>query len=381
MAPPGGFTKGLPAASRADLGNGDTPPERLGENFFAYKPFHLAKAPPRPVLAKITNDVQSILASGLYDGAIWTQGSPQVEETAYWLSLLIDTRLPIACNAAQRPQGQISNDGPANIVDSVTYIESRIWADGAGFNRCGVVVIQEQQFFAAREVAKVDARPGGYIATGGHGGILGQVTHGGVPYLMYVPAYRHTADSLVNVTRLPKSVQATRLGESGIETLEVAIKDEEGRLLADAIPSVSIVKDGSYAAETFGDDPANEAELAFLIRHRLDSGRLSGFVIEGLVPYGAPTSELRASMLRKASYGGAPVVRVGRGYPEGFADPDPMMIAGRNLTSTKARLLLMACLMKFGSLPPASDPAHPTTSEAKALRAAVAAYQEVFDTH
>ena len=381
VAPPGGFTKGLAAGKRVDIGSGDTPPEQLGENFFAYKPFHLAKAPPRPVLAKITNDVQSILSSGHYDGAIWTQGSPQVEETAYWFSLLIDTRLPIACNAAQRPQGQISNDGPANIVDSVTYIKSRIWADDKGANRCGVVVIQEQQFFAAREVAKVDARPGGYIATGGHGGVLGQVTHGGAPYLMYVPAYRHTANSLVNVSRLPRSVKATRLGKSGVEAFEVAIKDDEGRLLADAIPSVSIVKDGSYAAETFGDDAANEADLAFLVRHRLQSGRLSGFVIEGLVPYGAPTSELRASMLREASFSGAPIVRVGRGYPEGFADPDPIMIAGRNLTSTKARLLLMACLMKFGSLPPAANPAHPTPSETNALKAAVAAYQEVFNTH
>jgi L-asparaginase len=36
-----------------------------------------------------------------------------------------------------------------------------------------VIVLQEQQIFAAREVMKVDARPGGYVATGGHGGILG----------------------------------------------------------------------------------------------------------------------------------------------------------------------------------------------------------------
>jgi L-asparaginase len=164
VAPPGGFTKGLPAGKRADKGEGDTPPERLGWDFFAYKPFHLAKSPPRPVLAKITNDVQRIMSSGQYDGAIWTQGSPQVEESAYWFNLLIDTHLPIACNAAQRPQGQISNDGPANIADSVTYIRSRIWANAEGRNRCGTVVIQEQQFFAAREVAKVDARPGGYVA-------------------------------------------------------------------------------------------------------------------------------------------------------------------------------------------------------------------------
>lgn len=381
VAPPGGFTKGLPGGQRADIGEGDIPPERHGRDFFAYKPHHLAKAPPRPLLAKITNEVQAVLASGRYDGAIWTQGSPQVEETAYWFNLLIDTRLPIACNAAQRPQGQISNDGPANIVDSVTFIESRIWSDGQGGNRAGTVVIQEQQFFAAREVAKVDARPGGYVATGGHGGILGQVTHTGAPYLMYVPAYRHTADSAVNITRLPAQVSATRLVDGRIERLPVAVKDGQGRLLPDAIPLVSIVKDGCYVADGFGEDPADEPDLGFLIRLRLESGRLCGFVLEGLVPYGSATSHLRGAMLKRAIFGGLPVVRVGRGYPEGFADPDPWTIAGLNLTATKARLLLMACLMKFGSLPAPADPEAPTAAETAALRSAIADYQHVFDTH
>ena len=381
VSPPGGFTKGLAHARRADTGDGDTPAERLGYDFFAYKPFHMAKSPPRPVLAKIANDVQAIMSSGKYDGAIWTQGSPQVEETAYWFNLLIDTNLPIACNAAQRPQGQISNDGPANIVDSVTYIESGIWKDGKGGNRAGTVVIQEQQFFAAREVAKVDARPGGYVATGGHGGILGQVTHMGAPYMMYVPAYKHTATSDVNMTRLPASVTGTRLGRGGVETYEVKIKDAAGKLLADAIPSVSILKEGGYNADAFGDDPAPEGDLDYLIKHKLSNNRLGGFVIEGLVPYGNITSELRASMLREATFMGLPVARTGRGYPEGFADPEPFSIAGMNLTSTKARLLLMACLMKFGALPVAADPKKPTAAEVDATKAALAKYQQVFNTH
>ena len=58
------------------------------------------------MLAKVTNDMQALMSSGQYDGVIWTQGSPQVEETAYWFNLLIDTTRPICGNAAQRPQGQ-----------------------------------------------------------------------------------------------------------------------------------------------------------------------------------------------------------------------------------------------------------------------------------
>jgi hypothetical protein len=49
--------------------------------------------------------------------------------------------------------------------------------------------------------------------------------------------------------------------------------------------------------------------------------------------------------------------------------------AAPNLTATKARLLLMACLMKFGSLPPTVDPDHPTSAEMAAVRQKVADYQ------
>ena len=37
--PAGGYTKGLPAAKRTDVGEGDIKPEKLGEDFFAYGPY------------------------------------------------------------------------------------------------------------------------------------------------------------------------------------------------------------------------------------------------------------------------------------------------------------------------------------------------------
>jgi L-asparaginase len=381
LLPPSGYTKGLPAGRRTDVGDGDIGPEVRGRDYFPYKPRHLASAPPRPALARVTNLAQRIMASGKYDGAILTQGSPAVEETAYWLNLLIDTTVPICGNAAQRPQGQMSNDGPHNIVDSLIFIDSKVWADDQGRNRAGVVVIQEQRAFAAREVMKADARPGGYVATGGHGGILGGVNHLGIPKLLYVPAYKHTYLSEVNTSRLPRSVTAVRAGRDGTETVEVAIKGPDGDILPAAIPSVSIIKDGGYCGEEFGDDPAFEPDLAFLVERKLGLGRLAGFIVEGQVPYGSMTSAARQKHMERAVFCGLPVVRVGRGAPEGFADGTPIYISGSNLTAIKARLLLMACLMKFGSLPPARDPDQPTAGERAATEAAVQAYQQVFDTH
>ena len=237
ILPPSGYTKGLPAEDRTDSGAGDILPERRGVDFFPYKPAHLSASAPRSALARATNAVQQLLASGKYDGAIWTEGSPRIEETIYWLNLLIDTTLPICGNAAQRPQGMISNDGPKNIVDSVEYIASRVWEDEQGRNRAGAVLIQEQRVFAARAVQKADARPGGYVATGGHGGILGAAGHDGAPLLHYLPTARHTWRSDVNVTQLPSEVTGVRQEGSRIEIVPIAIKGPDGKLLDAAIPS------------------------------------------------------------------------------------------------------------------------------------------------
>jgi len=381
VLPPAGYMQGLSAKGRPDAGSGDIPRETSGKDFFPYKPYHLGSPPPRPALARLTNCVQAIMGSGRYDGAIWTQGSPNIEESSYWFNLLIDTVAPIACCAAQRPQGQLSADGPHNIVDSVRYIKSGAWADADGRNRLGTILVQEQQFFAAREVAKADARPGGYVATGGHGGILGQISHLGRVAVTYLPAYKHTWNSELRLPLLPFSVAAVRAGPTGPELVPLQVKDPEGRLLEEAIPAVSIIKECAYSGLDWGEDAALEIDLRAAIEHKLSLGLLAGFIVEGLVPYGNMTSTARLKLIEWAVFSGLPVARVGRGAPEGFTDFHPFLIAGSNLTGIKARLLLMACLMKFGSYPPAKDPMRPTTEERLATGKAMARYQEVFEKH
>lgn len=68
VMPPGGFRKGVPSALRKDTGDGDIPAETRGRNFFPYKPFHLSASPSRAALARATNMVQRVLASGKYRG-------------------------------------------------------------------------------------------------------------------------------------------------------------------------------------------------------------------------------------------------------------------------------------------------------------------------
>jgi hypothetical protein len=380
--PSGGFTRGLPVSARTDVGEGDIGPETLGQDFFPYRPTYLRWEPPMASLARLTNVVQQALASGQYAGAIWLEGSPYVEETSYWLNLLIDTSVPIVGNASQRAHGAVGNDGDRNIIDAVDYILSRIWADESGRDTVGVVLLQDEQIFTAREVQKADARPGGYIATGGHGGIIGTVGQPGTPALTFRPVKRHTSTSAVNLRCLPTSIEGVRRANGRLSRVTVPVKDTQGALLGAVIPKVTIIKHARYLPEDSSGDAMAEVDILARIEKNLHQAPLAGFVAEGSAPFASMSNAVDAA-LRRATLSGMPVVKVSRGNADGPVDPArvPLAIAGSNLTATKARLLLMACLLRFGSLPPAADPLQPTAAELEATRAALAAYQAVFDTH
>jgi hypothetical protein len=321
------------------------------------------------------------MSSGEYAGAIWLEGSPTTEETIYWLGLLIDCGVPIIGNSSQHPHGVLGNDGDMNITESVSYILSRIWAGDDGLDRVGTVMVQNGQIFASREVQKADARPGGYVAMGGHGGIIGNTVW--EPVLSFLPLKRHTHTSSVNLSRLPETVIGTAAADSGPRSVEVRVKDEEGRLLASALPKVTVARYVNFGADDFSDSADNEVEILARIEKNLWAFPLAGFVAEGSAPYGSLNESLEAAMVM-AVHRGMPVVTVGRGGG-GFVNPTAnrkgLFIGGSNLTAPKARLLLMACLLKFGSLPVPADPDAPNAGEEQAIRVRVTEYQAVFDSH
>jgi L-asparaginase len=378
-APAGGYTKGLPENKRTDAGKGDIAPERLGEHFFTYGPY--GAAPSRTVIGRATNIVQQAMNSGNYLGAIWLEGSPSIETTSYWMNLLIDTPAPLVFNAAQRKRGSISADGDQNIKDAITYITSRVWSDEQGRNKVGSILLQDQMMYSTREVQKGDARPGGYVVTGGHGGIVGTMGYG--PKLTFLPVRKHTYQSAVTINQLPREVPGIARREGKPEVISVPVKDAGGMLLPESIPMVTIFKSSNWLSdEVNSKDPSSEVDILARLEDYLAHHPLAGFVGEGTAPYGSLIAPMDAA-LSKAVLHGYPVLKVARGNADGFMDSNPnnLFIEGQNITATKGMMLLMACIMKFGALPPANDPANPTAGELQKIRDQIARYQEVFNTH
>lgn len=364
VLPPGGYAK------RGEV---------IGRDYFPYKPYPIAHRARYGDLATATNAVRSKLASGRYAGGIWLEGSPTLEESLYWFNLLLDTDLPLVGNASQRPHGQLANDGDRNILDSVEYILSG--------ERCGVVGIQEERIFAAREFKKADDRPGNYKATGGHGGILGST---GPPVTVwYRPAYRHTTTSDVNLERIPAEVEFLDRASDGTPT-RVRVKDADGGLLPEIMPRVHIVKYGAYSDEDETDDPDHAVDIMARVERGLEEERRAaegrppfhGFVLEGLSPYAFGNGSQREALII-AAFCGMPVVRVGRADPGGMVPAGrwPYGVSGSNLDANKARMLLMAAMLRLGRMPKAADPRRPTAEEREALFARVAEFQRIFDAH
>lgn len=365
---------GLRAALGADV---------LGRDFFPYQPFDQRAEPDRAALAALTNEVQRLAACGRYDGIQYLEGSASIEETLYWLSLVIDTDRPIVGHAAQIPHQQLGSDGPKNIVDGVAYIASRASLDEHGADRVGPVLVVDGQAIAAREVAKTDSRFGGYTATGGLGGVIAAIEGYRGVEVDYVGARQHTHGSAVALSRLPATVRYVHANpDSTPASGERAVLDADGSLLADAIPTVLIHKSTRFSGDYGSASEADRAALAALISTRLAAATAPlGIVLEGSPSYaaGEPWAE---TVLAQAVLRGIPVVRCGRGSPAGFVrGAVPPYISGGNLSASKARVLLMAALLRYGSLTPAADPAAPTAAERDRVAAEICRFQLIFDSH
>ena len=385
-APSAGYTKLSRDEADSGISRSDVAPDRLGTDFFPYYPDHLWREPSLGALARATTLVQSVLSTGSYVGAQWLEGSPTTEETLYWLGLLVDTTVPLVGHSAQRRHQALSADGDRNIVDGVKYLTSGVALDQHGRDQVGAVMIVDEMVYTARDVTKIDARPGGYEVAGGHGGVVADMGGEGPPQLTFVPARRHTWCSDVRLARLPGVVSGVSGSlEGGVRTIEVVTKAPDGSLVPTAMPIVTLSKYSRYTEFEIGvdesADPRREVEIFARIAANLAGAPLAGFVLEGMSPYAMADPEKNAA-LAVATFAGMPVVRVGRGNTGGMASrDDPTVIAGNNLTATKARMLLMAALLKLGALPPAADPFRPSDREVAATIESVAAYQRLFDTH
>lgn len=100
---------------------------------------------PEKMLA-LALDVKAKLAD--VDGVVITHGTDTLEETAYVLSLLLDSPKPVVLVGAMRNSSELSWDGPANLRAAVRVTVAPQACD------LGVLVVMNEELIAADEVTK-----------------------------------------------------------------------------------------------------------------------------------------------------------------------------------------------------------------------------------
>ncbi len=97
-------------------------------------------------MLKLANKVNEIIDG--FDGVIVTHGTDTLEETAYFLDLVLTTDKPVVVTGAMRSSNEIGSDALYNLISSL-----RVAVDDEAKNK-GVLVVMNDEIHAAENVTK-----------------------------------------------------------------------------------------------------------------------------------------------------------------------------------------------------------------------------------
>jgi glutamin-(asparagin-)ase len=141
-------------------------------------------------LMKLGKRVSALSKQADVDGIVVTHGTDTLEETAYFLSLVIRTSKPIVVVGSMRPGTALSADGALNLFDAVSVAASK---DSGGK---GVLVTMNDEINSGRDVVKlINIKTEAFKSQWGP---LGMVVEG-KNYWFRAPVKRHTAQSEFNI--------------------------------------------------------------------------------------------------------------------------------------------------------------------------------------
>jgi L-asparaginase len=151
------------------------------------------------VWLKLANRLNELLAMPDVDGVVITHGTDTIEETAYFLNLVVKSSKPVALTAAMRPSTALSADGPLNFYNAVAVAANR---ESAGR---GVLVVVNDWVHGASSLTKTSTTA---VQTfwSPLSGLMGTVAYGEVEYYRG-PVGKHTTGSVFTVekgTALPR---------------------------------------------------------------------------------------------------------------------------------------------------------------------------------
>jgi L-asparaginase len=100
------------------------------------------------VWLKLAKRINELVAMPNVDGVVITHGTDTIEETSYFLNLVVKSKKPVVLTAAMRPSTALSADGPLNFFNAVAVAANK---DAVGR---GVLVVVNDWIHGASSLTK-----------------------------------------------------------------------------------------------------------------------------------------------------------------------------------------------------------------------------------
>ncbi len=136
---------------------------------------------------KLAKRAQEWLDDSRIQGVVITHGTDTLEESAYFLNLVLHSTKPIVLAGAMRNAVSLSADGALNLYNAVSVAVNEKSANK------GVLVVMDDNIFSAREVAKTHTTHTSTFKAL-NSGAIGSVYYGKTRYYMQ-PLRKHTIES------------------------------------------------------------------------------------------------------------------------------------------------------------------------------------------
>ena len=148
-------------------------------------------------LLSLARQINDLVKKPSVNGVVITHGTDTMEETAFFLNLVVHTDKPIVLVGSMRPSTALSADGPLNLYSAVALASS----DGA--KNKGVMVLMNDSIFAARDVTKgINIHTNAFVSQWGALGTLVE----GKPYWFRSSVKKHTNSSEFNIEKIQGDV-------------------------------------------------------------------------------------------------------------------------------------------------------------------------------
>ncbi len=187
------------------------------------------------ILLKLAQSINDELAKADVTGAVVTHGTGTLEETAYFLNLVIHSNKPVVVVGAMRPWTGLSRDGPFNLYNAVRTAAS---PEAVGK---GVLVVLNDTIHSARFVTKNHTyRVETFVSR--EIGPLGYTDSDRIAFYR-TPLVRHTSNSEFDVSKL-ESLPAVDVvygyqEASGAPIDALVAAGVKGIVLADGSPAIT----------------------------------------------------------------------------------------------------------------------------------------------